>query len=277
MAAAHRIRMELATLLALVSPALAVQPRPVAACEAGPGPARAVVAVDDAATLRLDDGAEVRLSGILPPYAPDGRSEAEAAWPPEREARAALGRLVIGRNIRLAHQGARPDRYGRLVAQAFVEDGGTGTWVQGALIEAGHARVHVMAGEAPCLAALMEREQTARAGGHGLWSSAAYGVVSPYAFKRLWRLRASFQIVEGRVAAIEEKGNRLMLRLTDRTRLTFHVHVPLGAGRRQATAELKALLHRRVQARGWIEWRHGPMLTVADPALVVPLPRAGQQ
>lgn len=267
----------LAMLGALTGPALAAEaePPPPAACQPEPGPARAVAAVTDAATLRLDDGTEVRLSGILPPDDPGGRSDQEP-WPPEREARAALERLALGRNIRLAPAAARPDRYGRLVAQGFVEDDGGGTWVQGALIDAGHARAHAAPGQTSCLAGLIAREWAARAGGRGLWSSAAYGVVSPYAFKRLWRLRGSYQIVEGRVAAIEEKGNGLMLRLTSRTRLTFHVHVPLGTGRRQRAGELHALLHRRVEARGWIEWRHGPTLTVADPALVVALPYDGR-
>lgn len=238
-------------------------------CRPEAGPVRAVVAVPDAGTLRLDDGTELRLTGILPPYAPGGGLD---GWPPELDARAALTRLVLGRDIAQAQAAARPDRYGRGSAQAFVAASSEPTWVQGELVTRGHARVHALPGHYACVPELLAREREARADRRGLWSSAAYDVVSPYAFKRLWRLRGSYQIVQGRVSAIEEKHSELVLRLTARTRLSFHVRIPLGAGRRQQTATLKALLHRRIETRGWIEWRHGPMLTVADAGLIQAVP-----
>lgn len=237
----------------------------VPACAPEAGPTRTVVAVPDAATLRLDDGKELRLTGILAPHAPAGGFD---GWPPEREARAALERLVLGRDVVVAQAAARPDRYGRSSAQVFLAPGGEPTWVQGELVGQGHARVHALPGHYACVEELLAREREARAERRGLWASAAYDVVSPYAFKRLWRLRGSYQIVQGRVSVVEEKHGELVLTLTARTRLSFHVRVPLGAGRRQQTARLKTLLHRRIETRGWIEWRHGPALTTADAGLI---------
>ena len=202
------------------------------ACRPDTVSVRAVTAVPDAATLRLDDGKELLLPGILPPYAP---GSGLLGWSPERDARTALERLVLGRDIALGQAAARPDRYGRTSAQAFVATGnGAPVWVQGELVAQGHARVHATPGQTSCLAELL----------------------------------GSYQIVQGRISAIEEKHSGLVLKLTARTRLTFRVHVPRGAEWRQQAVTLKALLHRRIEARGWIEWRHGPMLTVADPGLI---------
>ena len=93
-----------------------------------------MVRIADAETIVMDDGAEVRLIGAL---APRSTSPGAAEWPPERAAREALERLLLGRNVELKFGGRRSDRYGRLLAQVFVSDGPDKVWVQGRLLEQG--------------------------------------------------------------------------------------------------------------------------------------------
>ena len=62
-------------------------------------------------TLLLEDGREVRLTGIVTP-APEETAAAERF---AREARAALDALAAGRRLRLGFEGSRLDRYGRML------------------------------------------------------------------------------------------------------------------------------------------------------------------
>ncbi len=102
-----------------------------------------VVEVIDGDTLLLDDGRPVRLVGIQSPKLPLGRTGFEA-WPLAEEAKAALSKLTLGREVGLGYGGRQIDRHGRALAHLYLLDGAgeAGIWVQGALLEAGMARVY---------------------------------------------------------------------------------------------------------------------------------------
>ena len=72
----------------------ASQPAATLPCAFEPGPSRAVAAVLDGDTVRLDDGIEVRLIGALAPRASDAGSGTDVEWPPAKEAHEALAALV---------------------------------------------------------------------------------------------------------------------------------------------------------------------------------------
>ena len=97
--------------------------------------ARAERAIDPD-SLRLADGRIVRLAAILGPHPPLGR-ESGRPWPIADEARKALDALIAGKDLGLAFDARRSDRYGRLVAHAVV----AGAWVQGEMLTQGFARV----------------------------------------------------------------------------------------------------------------------------------------
>lgn len=255
------------------APGLAAEAAPPAAVVTGEGcelqnqPGRSVTKVLDAATLKLDDGSELRLLGLMPPANPDATAPPNS-WQPEREAVAALTALVGGRNITPATAVRRTDRYGRILAHAFVERDGRQLWVEGEILAEGHARAYAVPGDSACLGELLTWENEARRRRLGLWSSPAYAVLSPYEFRRLSRLRGTYQLVEGRVAKVEPGRSQVVLHLTSRTRLAFRVRIPVAGDHKELSQRLLALLHKRVRVRGWLEWRHGPSMTVAEPALI---------
>ena len=133
----------LAGLLGLSGLALSAsaEDKTFASCALSPGPVGTVARVLDAETLVLDDGSAVRLIGALAPRARDAGAAA-GAWPPETEAIKFLSDLVLGKRVKLAFGGRRKDRYGRFLAQVFLDDGGKTEWVQGALLTQGHARMY---------------------------------------------------------------------------------------------------------------------------------------
>ncbi len=105
-----------------------------------------VAAVRDGRTLLLSDGRELRLAGI---EVTDG-------------SRAALQALAIGHPLRLERLGQERDRYGRLVAFAFVGDAHES--LQQVMLAQGQARVAMHVGNKACAGALLKRG-TGGAGG----------------------------------------------------------------------------------------------------------------
>ena len=95
----------------------------------------------------LDDNSELRLIGALAPRAIDVGANA-GAWPMEVAARAELGALSSAGRSR-SPCGERAERYGRLQAQAFWQEGGKLRWVQAHMLEQGLARAYALTGTAP--------------------------------------------------------------------------------------------------------------------------------
>lgn len=231
-----------------------------------PGPRLTVTAVQDPATLRLSDGSEVRLLAILAPNSPDPEAR-PGTWPPEAHARAAVAELTVGRDVAFAPAGRRSDRYGRTLAHVFLHDEAAARWLQAEIVSLGHARVYAPPGGTACIAELLAFERTARAQHRGLWASAAYAPIPAFASGRLWRLRSTYQLVEGVVADVQQHRTVADVLFTSRTRRALRARIPLAAGNRGSLVPA-GLLHRRIRVRGWLEWRHGPTLTVSDPALI---------
>ncbi|MGB8841161.1 MAG: thermonuclease family protein [Aliidongia sp.] len=209
-----------------------------------------VATVTDGATLVLDDGTGVRLSGIEPILeTPGGNSRWEDA------ARMLLESLVVGHGISLRGPATPPDRYGRITAQLIRDDG---LWIEGALLAAGAVRV-----EPPTngLARFMLRhESLARRRHIGLWQSPLYEVENPAG---LDRDSGRFILVEADVRSVEERsgviwldlGNNAAARLDRPARRFF-----MAAG-----LDPSSLTGRHLRLRGWVHWQGRPVLDLADP------------
>ena len=131
------------------------RPQPASAC-AGEVVARAATShVSDGRSFVLADGREVRLAAIeVPPLAPES-----GAAPDGTAARDGLAALLAGVEIVLKQaEPQKTDRYGRIVAYAFVSRDGSERLVQADLLAAGLARVAPRAGGRACAMELLSRE-----------------------------------------------------------------------------------------------------------------------
>lgn len=229
---------------------------PAATCAAlAPGPARTVVRVIDGETVALDDGSELRLVGALAPRAIDVGAD-PGAWPLEVEAAAELRALVLGKSIAVAFGGEPGDRYGRMLAHAFIASGAQRRWVQGHLLEQGLARAYLQAGNRACARELLEAEAGARRAGRGLWADAAYRIRAADP-EELASYRNTFQVVEGRIARVAQARGIIYINFGP-DRRAFAVRM------RRSDRELliggpaddaKALEGAYVRIRGWVELR----------------------
>lgn len=155
-----------------------------------------VEAVFTGGALRLEDGTEVRLAGVDVP----GRGEAG-----EADARAALARLLERRDVGLLYGGLRRDGFGRALAHVRTVKGRR--WAQGALLDAGLARVRTHPEDRAMAVEMLRREARARAGGRGVWADPAWRVRLPD------EVEPGFVLVEGRAEAPARTRAGLQVRL----------------------------------------------------------------
>ena len=204
-----------------------------------------VVAVTDARSVRLDDGREVRLSGI----------EATATTTQ------ALTALLVGRDVILRGTDDTPDRYGRQGALVFI--GESDISVQSMLLAQGDALVSAEISDKDCAAALMTSEAEARRQKKGSWAdpSAIKNAESP---DDILAGIGRFMVVEGKVLSVRQAGAMTYLNFGRSWTRGFAVTISkrnLPAFENAGIA-LKSLENRRIRIRGWVEGTTGPRIDV---------------
>jgi len=213
----------------------------------------------DGDTLRLEDGRELRLTGLRAPKAgprADARERAFAA-----EATRFLAALAAGQDVTLAIGGLAQDRRGRVLAQATTL---AGVWLQGAVLGAGLARVETFADNRARAAEMLAIEAAARAAGRGLWADPRFRVLEAAEAERLVD---GYHLVEGRVQRVTERRDRLYLDFGPDWRRDFTVSIIRRerALFRAAGVDPATLAGAAVRVRGWVRVYNGPMIEATHP------------
>ncbi len=251
-----------------------------AAAEHKAAPLVTVAAVIDGDTLRLADGREVRLAGVMAPKPPLSLA-AGTPWPLADAARAALATLVHGRPVALrpatgaptaapaaegpvvADRAASLDRHGRVRAHIFREDG---LWVQGELLRQGLVRVHTTPDDATLATAMLARERDARATLRGIWGEEFYFVRRAGDANRFID---SFQLVEGCVLDAARGKGQVFLNFGPDWRTDFTIRIAGSAALARFRADdgrdPLALKGKIVRIRGWLLSRNGPLIEATHP------------
>lgn len=204
-----------------------------------------VAAIADARSVRLDDGREVRLTGI----------EATATT------KQALTLLLAGRDVILRSADDTPDRYGRQSALVFI--GESDISVQAMLLAQGDAVVSAEITDKECAAALMSSEAEARHQKKGNWAdpSAIKNAESP---DDILAGIGRFMVVEGKVLSVRQAGAMTYLNFGRNWTRGFAVTISkrMLPAFEIAGIALKSLENRRIRVRGWVEGSTGPRIDV---------------
>lgn len=197
-----------------------------------------IQSVTDGDTLRLKDGRKLRLIGInTPELAHDDRP----AEPLADEAKAALRQLFReDKTVRLLYGIEENDRYGRLLAHAFLADGQN---IQALLLQQGLARSIAFPPNTRLADCYSRQEKIARCRKIGLWRNQGSQNVT-----ELNRDDSGFRLVKGKISGlnINHKGiwlnmeNRLTIGIRPENRTLFDLD------------ELGKLLNQVVVVRGWL-------------------------
>ncbi|UWU69577.1 thermonuclease family protein [Bradyrhizobium sp. NC92] len=204
-----------------------------------------VAGIVDARSVRLDDGREIRLSGIAP----------------TATTKQALTSLLAGRDVMLRSADDTPDRYGRQSALVFI--GESDISVQAMLLARGEAVVSAEIVDKDCAAALMASEAAARRQKMGSWAdpSAIKNAESP---DDILAEIGRFAVIEGKVLSVRQAGATTYLNFGRNWTRGFAVTISkrtLAAFENAGTA-LKSLENRRIRVRGWVEGTTGPRIDV---------------
>lgn len=119
--------------------------------------------VVDGDTAVLADGERVRYIGLDTPELHHPRKPVEYY---AREAAEFNRKLVEGKSVRLEFDVQRRDRYGRLLAYLFLDDG---TFVNGELLRQGYAQLLTIPPNVKYTARFVELQREARQAKRGLW------------------------------------------------------------------------------------------------------------
>jgi endonuclease YncB( thermonuclease family) len=204
-----------------------------------------VAAIVDTRSVRLDDGREVRLTGI----------EATATT------KQALATLLTGRDVTLRSTDDTPDRYGRQGALIFISESNTSA--QAMLLAQGDALVSGEIADKDCAAALMSSEAEARRQKKGSWAdpSAIKNAESP---DDILAGIGRFMVVEGKVLSVRQAGALTYLNFGRNWTRGFAVTISKRTlpAFENAGMTLKSLENRRIRVRGWVEGTTGPRIEV---------------
>jgi len=225
-----------------------------------------VVRVIDGRSFLFTDGREVRLAAIetlLPVPGDEDEVRVAAAL----AAKTALETLALRHEVSLHVLGASPDRYGRLVAYAFIRAPSGETLVQRELLATGQALVSPTPLAARCRIYLQDAERDARTARLGLWGGSYYVVKQAVSPVDVLAEQGRFALVEGKVTSVRESGGVTYVNFGRRWSEHFTVTVLKRNAGIFASAGLtpKALDGRKIEVRGWIEERGGPAIEAARP------------
>jgi endonuclease YncB( thermonuclease family) len=241
-----------------------------AACTGADAVSGEVMNVIDGKSFRLADGREVRLAAIeSPPLTAAGPDDARGQA--GLAARAALEEIVLHRQL-AARPAASPDRYGRLIAYAFVAGPSGETFVQRELLANGQALFSPAGIASPCRSVLRAAEGAARAAGLGLWADPYYGVRRADHPADILLDQGRFALVEGRVVSVRERGGIVYVNFGRRWDFTVTIlkrNERLFAGAGLVPSRLAG---RRIEVRGFVEERGGPAIEVLRPEQIEIVP-----
>lgn len=245
-----------------------------AACEGlRDGPKGEVISVTDGDTIVLDSDVRVRMIGIQAPKLPLGRDGFET-WPMADEAKTLLENLVLGQQVQVRYGGQEMDRHGRVLGHVFV--GENEVWTQGAMLEAGLARVYSFFDNRFCLDELYKLEAQARVDRIGIWDGDPF-----YAIRRgdqpakLLDQLDRYEIVEGRIVNADRAGSRVYLNFGTYWKEDFTLVIERKALRlfEQKGIDPLTLEDALVRVRGWIDQRDGPRIEITHPEQIEVLAR----
>ena len=212
-----------------------------------------VAAVTGARDFRLEDGREVRLTGIeLPRKTPDTRF---------------LRELIAAREVTLHGPNEVPDRYGR--QQAFVFLYGHDTSVQSELLSQGLALNAGNVTDKSCAVELAAAETSARTARRGLWSDPS-AIKNAESAPDILAEIGRFTLVEGKVVSARQAGATFYINFGKRWIRDFAVTISrrMMPSFEAAGLKLAALENKRIRVRGFVERRGGPRIEVSSPGQI---------
>jgi endonuclease YncB( thermonuclease family) len=218
-----------------------------------------VVYVYDGDTVKLQDGRRVRLIGINTPEL--GRGD-RPVQPFATQARSLLQNLLNenNRTLLLQYGKEHQDRYGRILAHAFLA---SGTNVAVRLLQQGLATTLVVPPNTWGERCYQGIENDARSNRRGIWTLEKYQAQDA---RSLAPDAHGFHIIHGRVSTVHQTRKNTWVNIED----SLAVQISARDRSNFQQVNLESLTGRTVELRGWLKpTPEGHRLKVQHPAAIV--------
>jgi micrococcal nuclease len=220
-----------------------------------------VAHVLDGDTFITESGETVRLIGINTPEKARNDTPAE---PFAYEAKNFTTKLINGQEIRLEFEERRTDRYGRLLAHAYLPNG---AWINAKILEAGFGHVYSFPDNRGKIRALEPFAANARQERRGIWSLPRWRVLSADETIPDENVGA-FNLVQGKVKHTAKVKGITYLNFGEDWRTDFTVEIRPQHHKYFDQADINPLTYYRgkdVIVRGMIKPVNGWIITVSHP------------
>ena len=173
--------------------------------------------------------------------------------------------ISSGVAVSLIIKNENSDRYGRLAAQAYINN----EWLQGQLLQQGKVLADARGLRGTCLAAIRHAERAGETSGAGLWVDGSAKIPAQN-LEALAEKTGSLVLIEGQVLSVGNRSRRLYLNFGQKWSEDFTVSVvKKGRGAFKGDiARLVLLKGKSVRVRGILEERQGPLIRLFDEAQI---------
>lgn len=195
-----------------------------------------VVHVYDGDTIKLKNGKKVRFLGI---DTPEVDSYYKKATPGGKAAKKWVSKQLKGMDVYLEYDQQQHDKYKRLLAHVFLEDG---THINVALVEKGLAIVSLFPPNLRYKDALLSAQKIAQQQKAGMWKMKQYQLISADKVIKV----AGWKRYQGKIKSI--KNNRKYMRLI----LNDKLSVKIAKENLHLFPDLESYIGQSVEIRGWL-------------------------
>ena len=217
-----------------------------------------VAKVYDGDTVLLESGERVRLLGINTPEVAHRNRPAE---PGGEAATLFLRKLIEGKLVRLEYGPERHDKYRRVLAHLFTEEGEN---INAMILSAGFAHAVVKLPNIRLIEQYFSAENEARLHKRGIWALPQFQL---YEIEEAEGFRNTFRRLSGVVNRVEEKRTAWLLHFKNNVKALVrkeHLDPFIRDGRHP-----QKLLGKRVTIRGWVHKSRGaPLIRLYHPKMI---------
>ena len=225
--------------------------------------------VIDGDTFITREGQHVRLLGI---NTPERKHDANPAEEGSYEAtKYAKSLLTKGANVLLKFDENDRDRYGRLLAHVYLDDG---TWVNKKLIEEGYAHVYSFPDNRSHLSELLEAETQARQRQKGIWQQRRWLILNAEPLPDKFNV-GKFQLVKGTPLKAAKVNGVVYLNYGENWRTDFTIEIPPQAQdsfKEEGIEPMTAYLDKPIVVRGHLKPVNGMLIRVTHPEQIQVIP-----
>ncbi len=205
--------------------------------------------VYDGDTVLLTDGRKLRFLGL---NAPETRGQKHFDPIPGKNARQYVRKLLNRHEniLFLQHDSERQDRYGRLLAHAFLSDGRNLAQI---LIEQGLATALIIPPNVQLADCYSSKENSARNKQRGIWKRPEN---QPLALKKLEPKHLGYRIIHGPISKIQHRNDTVFLYFRQHGK-TLRVKVTSKDRHFFPNGFFAGLTGRHMEVRGWLHMTKG--------------------